>query len=1241
MLTPVPESINFAEEEVKIHELWQRLDAFKTSLKQSAQRPRYVFFDGPPFATGLPHYGHILTSTIKDIIPRWAHMSGHHVERRFGWDTHGLPVEFEIDKALGITGPDDVHRMGIRAYNDECRKIVMRYASEWRQIITRMGRWIDFDNDYKTLYPTYMESVWWVFKQLVNKGLVYRGVKVMPYSSACNTPLSNFESGQNYKEVVDPSVIVTFPLDDEPDVALVAWTTTPWTLPSNLCLCVHPDLDYVKVKDHKLDKVFVLMEARLVSLYKKPEEYTVLERFKGQTLRHRKYRPLFPYFEHLRTAGAFIVCCDTYVTADSGTGVVQCAPYFGEDDYRVALANGVIKRDGEVVCPLDANCRFVAPVTEYLGQYVKDADKEIIKRLKTMGRLVNSSTVKHSYPYCWRSETPLIYRAVPSWFVRVEQYSQQLLESNASTYWVPDFVKEKRFGNWLREARDWSVSRNRYWGTPIPLWVSADGEEVVCVGSIEELERLSGQKVTDLHRENVDDIKIPSQTGRGFLTRTTEVFDCWFESGSMPYAQSHYPFENRKLFEDNFPADFVAEGVDQTRGWFYTLVVLGTLLFGKPPFKNLICNGLVLAADGQKMSKSKKNYPDPMNVVDKYGADALRLYLINSPIVRAENLRFREEGVRDILKDVFLPWYNAYRFLVQNIEWFEKQNNGMKFTYDSALVNQCDNVMDKWISSFTQSLVRFVKKEMNAYRLYTVVPRLIKFVDNLTNWFVRMNRKRLKGEEGREDTNKALHTLYSVLMTMIEVMASFTPFLTEHMYQNLKRLNPGKDVAESVHYLLHSPVRDELIDETVERQVSRMQTVVEVGRVLRDRRTLPLKYPLPDVVVVSKDETILADVQTLERYIMNELNVRKVIVTTEKEKYGVQLKAEPDIKALGLRLRNESKAVIQAIRALTDADLQRYQNSPDGFQVAGHALEAGDIRVQYTFGGDMAAELSDQYEAESDGQILVLLNIKPDSGMQDEGVAREIINRIQKLRKKAQLVPSDEVVVHYGVDAVKSADLARVITQFNEFIANTLKAPLKPMPVTEGWHLVIADQQTIKDEAIDFEIVSRDQRLANAGAAIDTAVKTPDAKDSATKTAGAADKSGKGAGDTKLTNGLPVKSGGATKPAKTSSNKQSGDSGSGGMVSEPPFCKYLNIELCNKEGKCDRKATVLLENPVGDYITSGEELASNIRVAFGLNSKLLLFETRDKRNAIDLNSYNTGLNLYNDFNGRTVYAFEH
>merc|ERR550525_1106959 len=1046
MGTEVPEAnVNFPQSEEEVLKLWEELDAFHTSLKQSKGKPKFSFYDGPPFATGLPHYGHILAGTIKDIVTRYAHGRGYHVERRFGWDTHGLPVEYEIDKKLGIKGPEDVARMGIEAYNRECRAIVSRYSKEWEEIMGRLGRWIDFENDYKTMYPWFMESIWWVFKELYTKGLIYKGFRVMPYSTGFSTPLANFEVAQNYKDVQDPAVVVSFPVDSLPGVSLVAWTTTPWTLPSNLALCVHPDMDYCKVKDNKTEKVYIMMEARLVELFKKPEDYTVLEKMKGTSLAGLTYTPLFPYFQHMKSEapgqGAFRVVTDTYVTSETGTGVVHQAPYFGEDDNRVCLKQGIILQDGEVVCPLDEVGKFTEEVTDFVGQYVKDADKNIIKHLKANGRLVQAGTIKHSYPHCWRSDTPLLYRAVPSWFMRVQHMQQKLLDNNATTYWVPDSIKEGRFANWLRDARDWNLSRNRYWGTPIPVWMSEDGEEAVCIGSIEELHQLSGVKLTDLHRENVDKVTIPSsRPGKPPLKRITEVFDCWFESGSMPYAQVHYPFENKKEFEDSFPADFIAEGADQTRGWFYTLMVISTALFDKPPFKNLIVNGLVLASDGQKMSKSKKNYPDPMVVVNKFGADAVRLYLINSPVVKAENLRFKEEGVQGILRDVFLPWYNAYRFLFQNIESYE-QSEGVDYTWSEAKFGISSNVMDQWIISFTQSLLAFVAKEMAAYRLYTVIPRLIKFIDNLTNWYVRMNRRRLKGEGGKEDCLAALHTLFGVLITMVRIMAPFTPFLTEKMYQQLRKKVPalgGKDQA-SVHYLMLPVARQELIQEDIERAVGRMQAVVDLGRVLRDRKTMPLKYPLPEVVVIHKEKQCLEDIGSLEKYIQEELNIRKVTLSADKASYGVTLRAEPDHKTLGPRLGGAFKSVMADIKKLDDATLTAFVDGGK-LEVQGHTLAREEVRIMYTFAGD-----STQYEADSSGEILVLLDTTPDQTMLEEGVAREVINRVQKLRKSAGLKVSDKVTMFYTVSP-EAHTLSRIIQEHLDYIQTSSKTPLRPLP---------------------------------------------------------------------------------------------------------------------------------------------------------------------------------------------------
>lgn len=1084
-------SIDFAKAEEEILEYWEANKIFEKSLELNKNKPKFTFYDGPPFATGLPHYGHLLAGTIKDVVTRFAHQSGHHVERRFGWDCHGLPVEYEIDQTLGIKGPEDVAKMGIEAYNAECRKIVMRYSTEWEKVVKRMARWIDFKNDYKTMYPQFMESVWWVFQQLYNKDMVYKGFKVMPYSTACATPLSNFESGQNYKEVSDPSVLVTFPVlvDGKPSNRnLLAWTTTPWTLPSNLALCCNADLDYVEVEEIKTKTIYICLESRLEFVFKKNYQTAVkiLKKFKGSELEGLEYEPLFDYYLNFKKMGAFRVVTDGYVSAESGTGIVHQAPYFGEDDNRVCLAYKIIVKDGETVCPIDAKGRFIEPVHDFLGLYIKDADKNIIKNLKQRGRMFRDATMQHNYPFCWRSDTPLIYRAVPSWFIRVEQLRDRLLEKNSNTYWVPDNVKEKRFANWLRDARDWAVSRNRYWGTPIPIWSSDDQQEIICVGSIEELESLSGVKINDLHREVVDKITIPSKQGKGVLKRVPEVFDCWFESGSMPYAQQHYPFENKDDFEKCFPADFIAEGIDQTRGWFYTLLVISTALFDKPPFKNLIVNGLVLASDGQKMSKRKKNYPDANEVLAKYGADALRLYLITSPAVRAENLKFREEGVKDILKDVIIPWYNAFRFFTQNVDMYALDNK-KSFVVKNLDNTKLDNIMDSWIMSFTQSLVKFVVEEMNKYHLYKVVPRLIKFVDNLTNWYVRMNRQRLKGQGGEHDCRTALSTLYHVLMTMVRVMAPFTPYITELLYRDLKRLAASDNSTESVHFLSIPEIIEGHIDAAIERKVATMQKVIELGRVIRDRKTLPLKYPLAKVIVISRDEKVAHDVEELDDYIKSELNVEDLITTDDKEKFGVKIKAQPDIKLLGARLRGDSKAVVETIKKMSELDLQDYQNDPTNFLVAGQRLEDGELKLVYSFGdseasaGDVESATEEQrYEAHSDGKIVVLLDILPDKSMLDRGLAREFINRIQKLRKKAGLVPSDPIDVEYFIDNVdqnECEELQRIIDENREQIVTTIKSSLtrlsQKLSVTPKEGEIMREVQPFKNSNLEIVLLKR------------------------------------------------------------------------------------------------------------------------------------------------------------------------
>uniref|UniRef100_A0A8C4M7P8 isoleucine--tRNA ligase n=1 Tax=Equus asinus asinus TaxID=83772 RepID=A0A8C4M7P8_EQUAS len=1193
MVQQVPENINFPAEEEKILQFWSEFNCFQECLKQSKHRPKYTFYDGPPFATGLPHYGHILAGTIKDIVTRYAHQSGFHVDRRFGWDCHGLPVEYEIDKTLGIRGPEDVAKMGIVEYNNQCRAIVMRYSTEWKSIVTRLGRWIDFDNDYKTLYPQFMESVWWVFKQLYDKGLVYRGVKVMPFSTACNTPLSNFESHQNYKDVQDPSVFVTFPLEEDENISLVAWTTTPWTLPSNLALCVNPDMQYVKIKGKYEGKLLILMEARLSSLI------------------CACVSVLLTFFFQCKENGAFTVLVDNYVREEEGTGVVHQAPYFGADDYRVCMDFGIIQKDSLPICPVDASGCFTAEVTDFMGQYVKDADKNIIRTLKEHGRLLVASTFTHSYPFCWRSDTPLIYKAVPSWFVRVEHMVDQLLRNNGLCYWVPEFVREKRFGNWLKDARDWAVSRNRYWGTPIPLWVSDDLEEVVCVGSMAELEELSGAKISDLHRER--------SVCEGF-TSVLSFRERWARSWPLKHV-------NQCFFDAWTPFLFLLNYFLVVFSRFYTLLVLATALFGQPPFKNVIVNGLVLASDGQKMSKRKKNYPDPLSVIHKYGADALRLYLINSPVVRAENLRFKEEGVRDVLKDVLLPWYNAYRFFIQNILRLQKEEE-MEFLYNENTVKESANITDRWVLSFMQSLVEFFKAEMAAYRLYTVVPRLVKFVDVLTNWYVRMNRRRLKGENGMEDCVLALETLFSVLLSLCRLMAPYTPFLTEMMYQNLKMLIDPVSVQDkdtlSIHYLMLPHVREELIDKKTESAVSRMQSVIELGRVIRDRKTIPIKYPLKEIVVIHQDPEALNDIKSLEMYIIEELNVRKVTLSTDKSKYGIRLRAEPDHMVLGKRLKGAFKVVMTAIKQLSSEELEQFQQRGT-IVVEGHELHEEDIRLMCTF--DQAASGTAQFEAHSDAQALVLLDVTPDQSMVDEGMAREVINRIQKLRKKCNLVPTDEITVYYKAKS-EGEYLNNVIESHTEFIFATIKAPLKPYPVPTADKILIQEKTQLKGSDLEITLTRGSSVPGPACAYVNLNICTNGSEQ------GGVLLLENPKGDNRLdllklksvvtsifgvkTTRLAVFHGETEIQNQTDLLSLSGKTlcvtaGSAPSLIDSPsalLCQYVNLQLLDADPQV---GTLLLENPLGQSGLTHQGLLYEAAKVFGLRSrklKLFLNETQ-------------------------------
>jgi isoleucyl-tRNA synthetase len=899
---------------------------------------------------------------------------------------------------------------------------------------------------------TYMESEWWVFKQLWEKDAVYRGYKVMPYSTALTTSLSNMEAQQNYKDTQDPAVVVHFPLLDDPKTSLLAWTTTPWTLPSHTALAAHPDFEYVKIHDEASGQNYILLEALLKTLYKDPKnaKFKIVEKIKGKDMLGWKYEPLFPYFYEQFKDYGFKVLNATYVTADSGVGIVHQAPAFGEEDYLVAMAAGVISDKRLPPNPVDEKGCFTDEVTDFAGQHVKAADKGIIKYLKDSGRLVVNSQITHSYPFCWRSDTPLIYRAVASWFIKVTDIVPQMSQSVKESHWVPNFVKEKRFGNWIENARDWSVSRNRYWGTPLPLWASKDFSEIICVGSAQELKELSGYKgeINDLHRDKVDDITIPSKKGNGELRRVEEVFDCWFESGSMPYAQVHYPFENKENFHDAFPGDFIAEGLDQTRGWFYTLCVLGIHLFGTIPFKNCVVNGIVLAEDGKKMSKRLKNYPDPTLLIDQYGSDALRLYMINSPVVRAEPLRFKEAGVKEIVAKVLLPLWNSYKFFEQQTTLLKKVAD-IDFVFDPSLEKTNENVMDRWILASCQSLLKFVDEEMAAYRLYTVVPRLLGLIDNTTNWYIRFNRRRLKGEFGVDDTQHALNTLFEILFTLCRGLAPFTPFITDNIYQRLLPHIPealqGKD-NRSVHFLSFPEVREELFDLVIERRVSRMQTVIELGRISRERRTISLKTPLKTLIIIHPEKQYLDDVKSLEGYICDELNIRDLVYSSDESKYNVQFSVLADFAVLGKKLKKDALKVKKALPNLTSEEVKGFLTSGN-ITVDGIPLTSDDLIVKRGLKEDDASKFQ---EFNTDDNVLIILDVAMYPELEKEGLAREVINRVQRLRKKAGLQPTDDVGMEYRVlsdpDDIGMEDIFVSQTQM---IEKALRRPVDKHVITE------------------------------------------------------------------------------------------------------------------------------------------------------------------------------------------------
>ena len=1004
---------DFARLEETILGFWESNRIFEKSLEQRRNAEEFVFYDGPPFATGLPHYGHLLAGTIKDVVPRYQSMCGKFVERRFGWDCHGLPVENEMEKQLKLTNKHEVEAYGIANFNEACRSIVLRYTSEWERVVKRMGRWVDFRNGYRTMDRDFMESIWWVFRQLWDKGLIYEGYKILPYCPRCATPLSNFEANQGYREVTDPAITIRFKVAGMDNTSFLAWTTTPWTLPSNLALTVGPQIDYVKVADG--DEFFILAESRLAAYYggKTPD---IVARFKGTDLVGMRYEPLFSYFSGLADKGAFRVVAAEFVSTEDGTGIVHTAPGFGEDDCAVCRANHIPE-----VCPIDEECRFTGEVPDYAGRPVKSVDEEIIRRLKDEGRLVHRGQIKHSYPHCWRDDVPLIYRAVSTWFVRVEELKERMVANNRSINWVPAHLRDGRFGKWLENARDWAISRNRYWGTPLPVWRNDEGE-CVCVGSVAELEKLTGRKVMDLHKHFVDDLEIPSPTGKSPLRRIPEVLDCWFESGSMPYAQQHYPFENKARFEAHFPADFIAEGLDQTRGWFYTLVVLGTALFDSPPFRNVVVNGLVLAENGQKMSKRLRNYPDPMDVIDRCGADALRLFMLGSQVVRAEDLKFSEAGVKEVLRGVMIPMWNALSFFCTyaNVDGYAPGAEEVKPP------EAPQNVLDRWILSSASQMVQELRTEMDAYNLQKAATRFSRFIDDLTNWYIRRSRRRFWKSSSDTDKIEAYRTLHYVLLVFARAAAPFIPFTTEAIYRALRT----ETMPESVH-LCDYPVPDDCRDEDLERQMELTMIAVSQGRFLRARHNLKVRQPLSRAVLAVADPRLRRLLEGTVDIVAEELNVKRVVLCAVDEEF-VHLSCKANFKLLGGRLGRDMKFAAGKIAGLSGREI--------GEILAGksYRLELPGGRVEEISASELVIQREERpgLVAASEGGVTIALATELTPELVAEGFAREFVSRIQNLRKERGFEVTDRIAVSYCAPA----DAEQAIALFRDYIAGEVLA---------------------------------------------------------------------------------------------------------------------------------------------------------------------------------------------------------
>ena len=974
---------NFPALEEAVLARWAADGTFERSV---AQRPagangdnEFVFYDGPPFANGLPHYGHLLTGFVKDVVPRFQTMRGKRVERRFGWDCHGLPAEVEAEKELGISGHPEITAFGIDKFNEACRTSVLRYTDEWRRYVTRQARWVDFDNDYKTLDPSYMESVMWAFKTLWDKGLVYEGFRVLAYCWRCETPLSNTETRMDdvYRDRQDPALTVWFTL--ETGERILAWTTTPWTLPSNLALAVGPDVEYALMR-HPDGHTYVMADARVGSYEKELDGAERIGTVKGSDLVGRSYTPMFPFLAD--TPNAFRVLGAEFVTTEDGTGVVHMAPGFGEDDQNACNAAGI-----PTICPMDEHGQYTAEITPWAGRHVFDANPDVIKTLKDAGVVVRHDSYNHSYPHCWRCAEPLVYRAVSSWFVKVTAFRDRMVELNDQITWVPDHLKEGSFGKWIGNARDWAISRNRFWGSPIPVWRSdnPDHPRIDVYGSYEEISRDFGVDVVDLHRPFVDELVRPNPddpTGKSMMRRVPEVLDCWFESGSMPFAQVHYPFENREWFESHYPGDFIVEYIGQTRGWFYTLHVLATALFDRPAFSSCVSHGIVLGDDGAKMSKSLRNYPDPMKVFDTYGADAMRWYLMSSPILRGGDFSVTEQGIRDTVRQVLLPVWNSWYFLSL---YANAAGTSGRVRTDTT------NVLDTYVLAKLRATVESTTSSLDAYDLFGASQTLRSFLDVLTNWYIRRSRDRFWA--GDQD---AIDTLHTVLDVLVKAAAPLLPLVADEVHRGL-----NGDGADSVHLADWPDVSGLPKDDALVNAMDLARDVCSSALSVRKAHSRRVRLPLSSLTVAAPTAS---DLERFADILRDEVNVRNVVLTADVAAVAShELQVVPAV--LGPRLGGRTQQIIKAVKA------GEWTQSGDVIEVAGETLQPGEFTLKLVTSADTASATL------PGGVGVVLLDVNVTPELEAEGMARDLIRAVQQARRDAGLDVSDRIVLTLGADS--------------------------------------------------------------------------------------------------------------------------------------------------------------------------------------------------------------------------------